>query len=306
MTARLAKGGESMRVIGRTAPFALAFVLIGILVGFTLAATVDEYGTNGMILGVSFTGGDGSYKKASREGITLGVVPDPPWTYQDATTHQYGGLDVWIMQDALRRLGISKISYQIMPFDGLVPSLQSKSIDVIVDNIHENPKRLEVINFTSPAYWYGGVFSVQKGNPKHITSWESLKGTTVGALRGTFYQPILESRKGDVKEIKLYSTSDVEFADLAAGRLDAVLDDDIKTIQFIQAHKGINIELTDFSLPQTWALGYARYALRKDDVDLNHAISRALEEMRADGTILKFLIKVGLPARNMFNYVIPK
>ncbi len=286
------------------APLGLSFVLVGVLVGFTLAATVDEYGTTGTIPGVGFTGGDGSYKKAFREGITLGVVPDPPWTYQDATTHEYGGLDVWIMQDAMRRLGIAKISYQIMPFDGLVPALQSKRIDVIVDNIHENPKRLDVIDFTSPSYWYGGAFSVQKGNPKKITSWDALKGKTVGALRGTFYQPILESRKGDVKEIKLYSTSDIEFADLAAGRVDAVLDDDIKTIQFIQAHKGINMELTDVTLPMSWQLGYARYAVRKGDVDLNNAISRALEEMRADGTILKFLIKVGLPARNIFNYPI--
>ena len=295
-----------MRVIGRVSSFALAFVLIGVLVGFSLAATVDEYGTTGTIPGVNFTGGDGSYKKAVREGITLGVVPDPPWTYQDATTHEYGGPDVWIMQDAKRRLGITKISYQIMPFDGLIPALQAKRIHVIVDNIHENPQRLQVINFTSPSYWYGGVFSVQKGDPKKIASWESLKGKVVGALRGTFYQPILESRKGDLKEIKLYSTSDVEFADLAAGRVDAVLDDDIKTIQFIKAHPGINMELTDFSLPQTWALGYARYALRKDDADLNNAISRALDEMRADGTILKYMTKIGLPAKNMFNYTLPK
>src|SRR5206468_3931041 len=105
---------------------------------------------------------------------------------------------------------------------------------------------------------------------------------------------------------KLYTTSDAEFADLAAGRVDAALDDDIKTIQFIAAHKGINMELIDFSLPQTWALGYARYAVRKDDVHLNNAISRALEEMRADGTILKYMLKIGLPAKNLFNYTPPK
>jgi polar amino acid transport system substrate-binding protein len=298
--------GKNMRVMGRSASFVLAFVCIGVLVGLSLAATVDEYGTNGTIPGISFTGGDGSYKKAVREGITLGVVPDPPWTYQDAQTRQYEGLDVWIMKDAMRRLGITKISYQIMPFDGLIPALQSRRIDVIVDNIHENPQRLEVIAFTSPSYWYGGVFSVQTGNPQKITSWESLKGKVVGALRGTFYQPILESRKADLKEIKLYSTSDVEFADLVNGRLDAVLDDDIKTIQFIKAHPGVNMELTDFSLPQTWALGYARYAVRKDDVDLNNAISRALDEMRADGTILKYIMKIGLPAKNLFNYTLPR
>lgn len=295
-----------MRVMRRVVPLTVTLLVVGYLVGFSLAATVDEYGTTGTIPGVTFTGGDGSYKRVVREGIVLGVVPDFPWTYQDAKTHEYGGLDVWIFQDAVRRVGITKVSYQIMPFDGLIPALLAKRIDVIVDNIHENPKRLSVIDFTVGSYWYGGAFAVQRGNPKKITTWDSLKGKVVATLRGTFYQPILESRKADVKEIKLYSTSDAEFADLAAGRVDAVLEDDIKTIQFIQAHKGINMELTDISLPMSWQLGYARYAVRKDDVDLNHALSRAIEEMRADGTIMKLLIKVGLPARNMFNYTIPK
>ena len=76
-------------------------------------------------------------------------------------------------------------------------------------------------------------------------------------------------------------------------------------IQFIQAHPGINMELTNISLPRDLQLGYARYGVRKEDVDLNSAISRALMEMRADGTTLKFLTQVGLPARNIFNFPIP-
>jgi ABC-type amino acid transport substrate-binding protein len=174
--------------------------------------------------------------------------------------------------------------------------LQAKRIDVIVDNIHENEGRLKVIDFTSPAYWYGAAIAVQKGNPKKITTWEQLAGKTVGTYRGTFYQPIMEARK-DLKELKLFTTSDVEFADLAAGRVDAIVDDDIKMLHFIKAHPGINMEMSPVSMPIELQLGYARYALRKSDVDLNHALSRAIDEMRADGTVGKYLVKTGLPAR---------
>jgi polar amino acid transport system substrate-binding protein len=167
---------------------------------------------------------------------------------------------------------------------------------VIVDNIHENEGRLKVIDFTSPAYWYGAAVAVQKGNPKKIMKWEDFAGKTVGTYRGTFYQPIMEARK-DLKELKLFTTSDVEFADLAAGRVDAIVDDDIKMLQFIKAHPGINMEMSSVSMPIELQLGYARYALRKSDVDLNHALSRAIDEMRADGTVGKFLVKTGLPAR---------
>ena len=52
--------------------------------------------------------------------------------------------------------------------------------------------------------------------------------------------------------------------------------------------------------------GHARYAVRNDDVDLNNAFSRALDEMRADGTILKYMLKIAVPTKNLFNYTLPK
>jgi ABC-type amino acid transport substrate-binding protein len=277
---------------------ASAILSVALLVGLVwgAAAGVDEYGANGTIPGVSFTGGDGSYTRAVKDGITLGIVPDFPWTYQDEKTKEYKGLDVDMLKEATRRLGIKKITWEIMPFDSLIAALQAKRIDVIVDNIHENEGRLKVIDFTSPAYWYGAAVAVQKGNPKKIMKWEDLTGKTVGTYRGTFYQPIMEARK-DLKELKLYTTSDVEFADLAAGRVDAIVDDDIKMIQFVKAHPGINMELSHVSMPIDLQLGYARYALRKTDVDLNHALSRAIDEMRADGTVGKFLARTGLPVQ---------
>jgi ABC-type amino acid transport substrate-binding protein len=278
----------------------VALVIAGLLMGGAGAcfAGADEYGQNGSIPGVSFTGGDGSYKRVVKDGIILGIVPDFPWTYQDEKTKEYKGLDVDILREAARRLGIAKVSYQIMPFDSLIAALQTKRIDVIVDNIHENEGRLKVIDFTSPAYWYGAAVAVQKGNPKRILKWEDFTGKVVGTYRGTFYQPIMEARK-DLKELKLFTTSDVEFADLAAGRVDAILDDDIKMLQFIKAHPGINMELAPVAIPANETLGYARYALRKTDVDLNHAISRAIDEMRADGTVIKLLVQTGLRARNI-------
>jgi ABC-type amino acid transport substrate-binding protein len=285
---------------------AIALLVVG-LVGITRPslAGVDEYGKNGTILGVSFAGGDGSYKKAVSQGIVLGIVPDFPWTYQDEKTKEYKGLDVSILKEATRRLGITKVSYEIMPFDSLIAALQAKRIDVIVDNIHENEGRLKVIDFTGPAYWYGDSVAVQKGNPKQIKKWEDLAGKIAGTYRGTFYQPILEARK-DLKELKLFTTSDVEFADLAAGRVDAIVDDDIKMIQFVKAHPGINMEVIGSIIPAELQLGYARYALRKTDVDLNHALTRAIMEMRADGTVTKFITEIGLPAGNVLLPSIPR
>ena len=132
------------------------------------------------IKGVSFTGGDGSFTRAVEGGITIGISDDLPFTYLDPKTKAYQGIDVAILSEAASRLGIKSVKFELVQFDALIPGLISKRWDVVGDNIHENPKRLEVINFTGPVYWYGTSLTVPKGNPANLHTWESLAGHTVG------------------------------------------------------------------------------------------------------------------------------
>ena len=69
---------------------------------------------------------------------------------------------------------------------------------MVVDNLHENPKRLAVVAFTSPAYWYGSALAVQKGNPKNIMIG-GFGRPQRRHVRGSFYQGLLEKRT-DLKE----------------------------------------------------------------------------------------------------------
>ena len=144
------------------------------------------------------------------------------------------------------------------------------------------PKRLAVIAFTSPAYWYGSALAVQKGNPKNIHTWADFAGHTIGTVRGSINQHLLEPRK-DLAELKLYTSNEAEFSDLLAGRIDGAMEDGLKIGEFIKQHPTAGLEFASGYEPQSVEYGYARYAMRKEDVDLNHAISRALEEMRGDG-----------------------
>ena len=67
-----------------------------------------------------------------------------------------------------------------MPWESQVPALLSKRTDVIAGNIHHTPARDKVISFSGPAYWYGPVVVVAKGNPLGIKSYDDLKGKKVG------------------------------------------------------------------------------------------------------------------------------
>ncbi len=278
---------------------AMLFVLLAAL--FLVATSLPVTAGVGGIGGISsFTGGDGSFKRVLREGIVIGIATDYPFTYQDEKTKEMDGLDVRIFRMVTKLLGIQKVSWQIVQFDAMIPGLISKRWDVAADNIHENPKRVAVIDFTSPAYWYGSSLAVRKGNPKNIHSSADLAGKVVAAVRGSYYHDLLSKRK-DLKEFKLYATNEAEFADLVAGRFDVAQEDDVKVGRFIKEHPGVPIEFATGYVPPPEEYGYARYGIRKDDIDLNHAISRAIDELRGlpDG-IPKVLQEGGLSLRNMW------
>ncbi len=268
---------------------------------FLAATSLPTLGSVAGITGISsFTGGDGSFKRVLREGIIIGIANDYPFTYKDEKTKEFDGLDVRIFRQITKILGIEKVSWQIVQFDAMIPGLIAKRWDVAADNIHENPKRLAVIDFTSPAYWYGSALAVHKGNPKNIHTASDLAGKVVGVVRGSFNHNFLEKRK-DLKELKLYTSNEAEFADLVAGRIDVSMEDDIKVGLFIKNHPGVPVEFATGYSPSLEEYGYARYGIRKDDIDLNHAVSRAIDELRGmrDG-IPKILVEGGLSLRNMW------
>ena len=184
-----------MRLISRSVMGLLAFTF-ALGIGSAAVRAADP-----TIPGVSFNGGDGSYKRVLAQGITLGISNDPPYTFQDESTKEYDGIDVRIFREICKRLAISKVKWEIVQFDALIPGIGARRWDVVVDNLHENPKRLAVVAFTSPAYWYGSALAVQKGNPKNIHTSADLAGHSVGTVRGSFNQGLLEKRT-DLKELK--------------------------------------------------------------------------------------------------------
>jgi len=248
---------------------------------------------------MTFAGGDGSYTRAMKDGITFGLSNDPPYGYIDQKTQQPDGIDVRMFKALTELLGIKNVKWEVVPFDALLPGLLAKRWDAVV--LHETAARRKVVSFSSPGYWYGSALAVAKGNPKNIHTLDSLAGMTVGTIRGSINQQILEARK-DIKEVKLYTSNDAEFTDLANGRIDAAMEDDFKIASFVKAHPDQNLEMATGYVPQADEYGYARYAIRKEDIDLNSAISRALDEIRGNHTVSKILLDFGYSDRNLWYF----
>jgi polar amino acid transport system substrate-binding protein len=246
--------------------------------------------------------GDASYQKAMKDGITLGISPSPPYTSLDPSTGKAGGLDVEINEAALKWMGVSKIRYEIAPFGQLIPALLAKRVDAVSSNIHITPDRLKVVSFTGPAWWYGPAIVTRKANPQNLTSFEMLKGKKIGAIAGSAADEYLRKIGADVIA---FQTDAEEFAAISTGRVPAIVEDDVKVLEFLNANKSAPIEIVNnVKVPDElifkYGYGYARYAVRKEDCTLRAAFTQGLAEIRGNGTVSAILKKYGLSNRNLF------
>ncbi len=249
--------------------------------------------------------GDPSLANAIKNGINLGSNDNPPELFQDANK-QPSGIDWEINKAVLDLLGVTKINVVWMPWESVIPSLVSKRIDVIAADIHVNPERVKVISFSGPAWWYGPVLIVQKGNPSKVTGYDQLKGKKVGSITGSAADLYL--RRIGVTTTEFKAEVD-ELQSLNQGRLDAVLEDDVVYKEFADKTPNNSLEpLWSIPVPPDiisgGGYGMARMGIRKEDCSLRAGYSMALGEIRADGQMSAILKKYGLSDRNLMMFTL--
>ena len=109
----------------------IAILVLSLLVfaPATMAQTPESGGNITTSHVPDFACTDTSYADAVANGITLGITPDFPYTYlSDANEPE--GIDVTINNAVLAWIGITNVTYEIMPWDSLIPALQADQIDI--------------------------------------------------------------------------------------------------------------------------------------------------------------------------------
>ena len=245
---------------------------------------------------------DVSLKRVMKSGLKLGIYQGIPF-FDIQSGKETTGIDWDINIAVAKYLGIKTVKSVILQWPEMVPSLLSRKIDVIGGNIHGNPGRYKNFAFTAPAWWYATVVVAAKGNPKGIKAWADLTkpGIKVGVIAGS--QAAAWVKDAKIADVSQFTTSALEFAALAAGRVDALVEDEPSSVVFINENPKANVQivkgLKDVP-PDVWA-NYARYGTRFQDCTLNMAYSRALGELIMHGVIGRILEKHGFAAsENIF------
>lgn len=224
--------------------------------------------------------------RASAETIRVGFAaePYPPFTTPDASG-KWTGWEVDFMNAICAK---AKLDCVITPtaWDGIIPALTSKKIDVIIASMSINAERMKTIDFSDKYYNTPSMIVAAKGSDIKPTA-EGLKGKILGVQVSTTHEAYAKKYfSPTVSEIKQYETQDEANQDLAAGRIDALQADSVAEDAFLQSDQGkACCESKGFVKDDPEILGNgAGVGIRKGDTELKAKINAAIAEIRKDGT----------------------
>ncbi|WP_295158165.1 basic amino acid ABC transporter substrate-binding protein [uncultured Brachyspira sp.] len=215
----------------------------------------------------------GCQKKADRNKLYVGTNAEfEPFEYREG--EKIVGFDMDLIAEIAKLIG-KEIEIVDMQFDGLLPALQAKKIDLIAAGMTATEDRKKFVNFTDPYYNSKQSIVVHSDNTD-IVSFDNFAGKKVGVVLG-YTGDILVSEMTNVEVQKFNAASETILA-LKSQKVDAVVLD-------YEPAKNYTAQNTELKLIETDAL-VEEYsiAMRKEDTELLAEINNALKTIVENGT----------------------
>jgi polar amino acid transport system substrate-binding protein len=202
-----------------------------------------------------------------------------PYIYEDPSDpDKVRGFEVDIMDAIGRRLGV-RAEFEQAEWSKLVDALERGDFDIAMNGIEATAERADRMLLSRPYFIYAETLAVRTGSP--YKSLADLAGKRVATLNQTYAYDMLRDA-GNI-DIAAYEGTEEPYLDLAAGRVDAVLMDNIIADRYGCKREGVAC------IPGELAKGTYVIGIRKSDPELAAAIDGALDAMIADGELERIL-----------------
>lgn len=168
-------------------------------------------------------------------------------------------------------------------WDGIIPALVAKKYDAIIASMSITDERKKTIDFTNKYYSNYLAIIGEKGK---IGGAKDLVGKVVGAQRSTLASQWAEDNLMGKADVKLYDTQTAAYADLSAGRLDAMVSDIYPAMDWLKDNGGYELSGGAIDINDQIGIG-----IRQGESDLKAAFNKAIDAIRANGTYAKINAK---------------
>lgn len=202
----------------------------------------------------------------------------PPFEYLEKG--EVVGFDIDLANEIGKIMG-KEIVIKDMGFDGLIPALQTKKVDLIIAGMTATEDRKKAVNFSEPYYSANQVIVLNKSN-KNIKNFEDLKDKKIGVMLG-FTGDFVVTDMGYPSE--KFNADFAGIMALQSNKIDAVVLDSETANNYIENNN--NLKLAE---GKGEAENYA-IAIRKADEDLLKEVNAAIKVLRENGKFDELLVK---------------
>lgn len=214
----------------------------------------------------------GGNKEAAQKVYVVGTNAEyPPFEYVE--NGEIAGFDAEIIKEAAKRMGI-EYKWLNTNFDGLIPALQTKKVDIVIAGMSVTPEREKAVNFSIPYLTSNVAIVTNSKNP--IKDMNDLSGKSYGVELGTTKEA--SARKIAGAEVVPFSSTTGALVALKSGKIDGMVLDESVSSKYIE--KNPELVLVGIMEGEPKAA-----AFNKDDKELMENFSKVLEEMITDGTV---------------------
>ena len=187
---------------------------------------------------------------------------------------EFEGIDIETAQAIADKLGL-ELQIDDMDFDAALLSVQQGKADIVMAGVTVTDERKAVMDFSDS--YATGIQSIIVPNDSDIASPDDLAGKTNGTQRGTTGYIYCSDDFGD-ENVVAYDDGLTAVQALNNGQVDAVVIDNAPAQEFVAANPGLKVLDTSYA-EEDYAIGMAKGSALED------AVNKALEELKADGTL---------------------
>jgi len=225
-----------------------------------------------LLAAVSLAGcGGGSDANTLRVG-TEGTYS--PFSFQ-GTDGKLTGYDVEVVQAVGAKLG-KKVEFVQTPWDAIFAALEAKRFDLVANQVTINAERKAKYDLSEPYTISKGVIVTRSDNTD-ITSLADLKGKTTAQTTTSNWAGVARNAGANVEGVEGFVQA-VQL--LKDGRVDATVNDTLAVAEYQKVRGDGAVKIAG----STGDTSQQAFAARKDS-GLMPDVNRALDELRADGTL---------------------
>lgn len=227
-------------------------------------------------------------KRASNKKnvLIMGTSADyPPFEYvKTEKSNNIIGFDVDLANALAKKLGY-KIQVKDIDFSGLIQSLKSGEVDLVLAGMTPTPQRKKNVDFSD--IYYTAKYEIISKKGSGINTLNDLKGKTVGVQLGS----IQETKAKEINKtipINIQSRDRIPdmIEELKSGRFDAAIIENTVAKGFLAKESN----LTGFEISDKADVAGSAIAFPKNS-DLTTKFNNELRKMKKDGELNALIVK---------------